>query len=87
MVFKRQVARERHLVLVVPGLGDQVGLLKFVTAGWKSRGITPIIYPMGWYDGEGFKDKLEKLLAKVDSLQNNADRISLVGLVQEQVLC
>ena len=79
MVFKRQVARERHLVLVVLGLGDQVGLLKFVTAGWKSRGITPIIYPMGWYDGEGFKDKLEKLLAKVDSLQNNADRISLVG--------
>ena len=67
------------MALVVPGLGDQIVLHQFLTAGWRLGGIAPVIYRMGWHDGENFEDKLEKLLDRIDSLRNEADRLSLVG--------
>jgi len=73
------MVKERHLALVVPGLGDQVILHQIMTAGWRSGGIIPIIHRVGWYDGENFEDKLKKLLTRIDSLRNEADRLSLVG--------
>ena len=68
-----------HMALVVPGLRDQIVLHQLLTVGGKFGGIVPVIYRMGWHDGEKFEDKLGKLLAEIDLLRRRADRLSLVG--------
>lgn len=68
-----------HFIVFVPGLGDNAAALSFVTKGWASKGLRPVICTMEWCNSEEFNDKLERLLRKIDDLSCNGNRVSLVG--------
>ncbi|MEK7141135.1 MAG: hypothetical protein AAB800_01160, partial [Patescibacteria group bacterium] len=47
---------------------------------WRWYGLDPVVYSVGWRDGEySFRQKLKRLVAMIDEIVNNADRISLIG--------
>lgn len=68
-----------HVVIVIPGLGDAVQRLSLLTHHWTSYGLTPIVYPLWWYDKKDFNPKLNALITLIDQYIKNGDKISLVG--------
>lgn len=70
---------KKHSVIIIPGLGDPVGILRILTAHWKIYGLNPIIHRVGWKDGEEFQPKLAKITDLIDKLVAKGDTVSLVG--------
>jgi pimeloyl-ACP methyl ester carboxylesterase len=69
-----------HYVLFVPGLGGESFLFRKAANAWNRLGFIPIIYDVGWKDGQQyFRPKLEKLLARIDALHASGGIVSLVG--------
>ena len=68
-----------HIVIIIPGLGDQSAHLRFITKAWKKFGLETIVYPMGWNNGEHFAPKMQRLLAMIDEMKKRGDTISLIG--------
>lgn len=69
-----------HTVIIIPGLGDGVELMEFATRHWKWVGLYPLVYSVGWRDGErSFTPKLTRLLELIDTLHESGKRVSLVG--------
>lgn len=69
-----------HTVIIIPGLGDGVELMEFATRHWKWAGLDPLVYSVGWRDGErSFTPKLTRLLELVDTLHESGKHVSLVG--------
>jgi pimeloyl-ACP methyl ester carboxylesterase len=50
-----------------------------VVKWWSVLGVEGYYVPMYWADKEGFAPKLARLLAKIDELAQNGDKVSLVG--------
>jgi acetyl esterase/lipase len=70
----------KHDIIYVPGLGDKkLRGQRLLISTWRFLGVRPIMVPMNWSDGDSFAPKLERLLDKIDDLQGNGHRISLVG--------
>ena len=71
----------KHHVVYVPGLGDQRPYgQSFLLHLWRPFGLTPHYHALGWADGEPFTPKLERLIAKIDSLKSAGNKVSLVGV-------
>lgn len=69
-----------HTVIIIPGLGDGVELMEFATRHWKWARLDPLVYSVGWRDGErSFTPKLTRLLEIIDELHARGKTISLVG--------
>lgn len=72
---------KKHKVIIVSGLGDNIGKIRFATNHWKKFGLEPIAYSVGWHDGEKeFKPKLKRLIKLINDLSRKGNTISLVGL-------
>ena len=70
----------KHVVIIIPGLGDETRILGWAVGFWRWYGLDPVVYSVGWRDGEySFRQKLKRLVAMIDEIVNNADRISLIG--------
>ena len=60
---------KEHSVIIVPGLGDETRFLAFATRFWRGQGLEPIVYSVGWRDGENeFLPKLKRLMGLIDKL-------------------
>ena len=71
---------KKHIVIVVPGLGDETTKIKWATAHWKKHGLKPVVHNIGWKKGEKhFKPKLNRLISQIDRFTKNGNRVSLVG--------
>lgn len=68
-----------HHVIIIPGLGDAVRRITWLTNHWRRFGLTPIVYPVFWYTNEPFDEKLKRCVSLVDQLYTSGDTISLVG--------
>ncbi len=67
-------------VIIVPGLGDDSRKLQWATNHWRRYGLDPIVYSVGWHDGESeFQPKLKRLVDLIDKLSAKHDVVSLVG--------
>lgn len=70
-----------HHVLYVPGLGDQRPHGQdMVPRLWQIFGVRGHFVQMHWGDKGSFAAKLERLLAKIDELAVDGNRVSLVGV-------
>ena len=68
-------------VIYIPGLGDNVSLGQpVILSGWRLFGLKIHYFPLGWGDKEKFGPKLQRLLNKVDQLQKQGNKVSLVGV-------
>lgn len=68
-----------HIVIIIPGLGDQVFATSLATKHWRNHNLSPVVYSMFWRNGEPFLPKLERLLATIDENSLNGDKVSLIG--------
>src|SRR3989344_6867071 len=69
-----------HHVIIVPGLGDRVGLTIWATNHWRNYGLKPHVYSMDWYSPELSLDtKLNKLASFINQLAEDNNQVSLVG--------
>ncbi|MEK7543777.1 MAG: hypothetical protein AAB557_02840 [Patescibacteria group bacterium] len=70
----------KHKVILIPGLGDRTRLLEWAVGHWRRYGLEPIVYAVGWRDEENaFRPKLKKLVALIDQIVKNGDKVSFVG--------
>lgn len=75
------MSKERHKVIVIPGLGDHRSKpLEWATNHWNRKGLEPIVYPVGWHDGELFEPKLLRLTQMVDEIVEDGDKVSVAGV-------
>lgn len=71
---------KKHKVIIIPGLGDYVGLITLATNHWRRHNLEPFIYSMEWKTQKTeLKTKLEELSDLIERTAQNDDRISLVG--------
>lgn len=69
-----------HHVIYVPGLGDHKSYGQpAVIQLWRLFGLRPHYFALLWKSDEDFDDKLQRLVARVDELSANSDKVSLVG--------
>lgn len=69
-----------HKVIIIPGLGDDLTKLRWVTKHWIKYGLEPVLYSIQWRSGDKhFKPKLDKLIKTIDDLTSRGDKVSLLG--------
>jgi hypothetical protein len=71
---------KEHVVIIIPGLGDQIDPIKWATNHWKQHGFSVMVHSIGWRNNRlSFEAKFQKLLKLVDDLDKENRKISLVG--------
>lgn len=69
-----------HKVIIIPGLGDDLTKLRWVTKHWIKYGLEPVLYNIQWRSGDKhFKYKLDKLIKTIDDLSSHGNKVSLLG--------
>lgn len=73
---------KEHAVVIVPGLSDGKLFPWLGVMNWeRSYALIPLIYTMPWAEnGEGFSEKLERLLAFIDATKEQYKQVSLLGI-------
>lgn len=70
----------KHVVIIIPGLGDETRILRWVVRHWRQYGLIPVVYSVGWRDREtSFLPKLAGLVGKIDQLIKEGNKVSLIG--------
>ncbi|CAN5337390.1 hypothetical protein BH09PAT4_BH09PAT4_07380 [soil metagenome] len=70
----------KHVVVYVPGIGDDTGRLQgLLVRLWRLYGVRGIMHEMPWMDGAPFAPKLDQLLQRIDKLHEQGCTVSLVG--------
>ena len=68
-----------HSVIILPGLGDRVGNLRFATRWWNAQGLTPYVLRMGWSDrGRNLQNMLNEVIELAEKLSAEG-LVSVVG--------
>ena len=44
----------KHVVIIIPGLGDETRILGWAVGFWRWYGLDPVVYSVGWRDGGVF---------------------------------
>lgn len=70
---------EKRYVIVVSGLGDDLGLLRLCTFWWRVKGLTPIVFLPYWYIDKNFEPKLKRLLTLIDETAAKG-KVDIVGI-------
>ncbi len=65
-------------IIFIPGLGDNIEAMTWATKGWKKMGVETHISRVGWYDGEDFEPKLERMLVLIDELHKRG-KVYVIG--------
>lgn len=71
----------KHHVIILPTLMDDVAAVRFFTGFWSLFGLTPVVLKFGWKEmknEDDFKQGYEKVTIEVDRLAK-LGRVSLVG--------
>ena len=66
--------------VIIPGLGEGTSKIRFATNHWRKYGLEPVVYSVGWHDGETeFEPKLRRLVKLIDGFFQEGSTVSLVG--------
>lgn len=69
-----------HHVIIVPGLGNTVAALEWVTRNWTNYGFVPYVFDAQWtIDEPSLDSKLTRAITLVDELYSQTKLVSLVG--------
>jgi len=69
----------KHTVIIIPGLGDEIRALDFLTEHFHTHNLEVAVHRIGWKDGTiDFRPKFDRLLKRIDLLSKTS-RVSLVG--------
>lgn len=72
--------KTRHYIVYVPGLGDSRILgQSLAVRAWRLQGVSSEAFRMNWADSEAFEPKLERLVARIDSLTEQGYAVSLIA--------
>ena len=67
------------MVILIPGLGDEIRALDYLTEHFHNSNIDVVVHSIGWRDGTtNFQKKLNALLLRIDKL-SKTNRVSLIG--------
>jgi pimeloyl-ACP methyl ester carboxylesterase len=70
-----------HHIIYIPGIGDHKTYGQNIGIQiWRIFGFAPHYFALGWATKDGFEAKLNRLLAEVDSLAQDGNKVSLVGV-------
>lgn len=70
---------QRHNIILIPGLGDEIRMLNFLTKHFQKYHLDVAVHRIGWKDGStDFRPKFDNLLHHIDEL-SKIGRVSLVG--------
>lgn len=70
-----------NIVIYIPGMGDDTnGLQSAAIKVWRLYGVQPIMHEMPWMDADSWQSKFERLLALIEKLSTDNNRVSLVGV-------
>ena len=72
------MSSKSHAVIIIPGLGNHTLRLRLATVFWPKHRLEPVIHPISWQSGD-FGPKLDLIVAKIDELARQGNRVSLVG--------
>jgi pimeloyl-ACP methyl ester carboxylesterase len=71
---------ERKPVIIIPGLGNRVGLHQRAVKGWRKHGLITNIFPARWIEEEiGFREKFDRLVKMVDRWHDKYGDITIIG--------
>jgi len=66
--------------IIIPGLGNNIALHKWVTSNWEKYGVIPHVFDTRWKIEEiGFQEKYNRALELIDSLLSRGHSLSIVG--------
>ncbi len=72
--------KKPHIIIYITGLGDKnVWLQKITIRWWQIFGIKTQLFQVKWSNTEPYPEKLERLLALINSYNTQKYKISLVG--------
>ncbi len=73
--------KRSHTIIYITGLGDRKpSLQRWAIKLWKIFGnVSPELFQNNWGDKRPFKEKRNRLLARIDELVAQGHRVSLVG--------
>lgn len=70
----------KHTVIYVPGLGDtNISGRQKLLGTWHYKNVSIEACSMNWQIDEPLKDKLEKLVSRIDELRSSGQQVSLIG--------
>ncbi|HKB88432.1 MAG TPA: hypothetical protein VKC53_02155 [Patescibacteria group bacterium] len=71
---------KKHIVIIIPGLGDQIKKVAWATKFWNRYKLTPIVFSMEWVKrGNNYQLRFKELLKLIDDNLNIGNKVSLVG--------
>lgn len=71
---------EKHLIIIIPGLGNNTTFLKLLLFWWRLIGLQPYIYNLDWKnDSLNIKNEIDKILALGQKLKMNS-KVSIIGI-------
>lgn len=69
----------KNTVVIIPGLGDEVHALEYITRHFNKYGLDVAVHSIGWRDGTAdFHPKFNKLLRHIDELSETS-KVSIIG--------
>jgi pimeloyl-ACP methyl ester carboxylesterase len=72
--------KPKHYVIYIPGIGDNKYLIQGILVWlWRFYGVKAVTRTMNWADGEGFDEKLTRLLVEIDAHLAKGHKVSLVA--------
>lgn len=70
---------KNHQVILIPGLSDRIGLLQLATKWWKTKGIEPQVFRVGWQDGNNdIQSKINEIITYAEKLADYG-KVSIIG--------
>jgi hypothetical protein len=67
-------------IIIIPGLGNNIRQLEWISNSWKNYGIIPHVFDAKWKKEEnGFDEKFNQALNLVDILIDSKQNVSLIG--------
>lgn len=70
----------KNHVIIIPGLGNSINSLTWVSRNWLKHGFIPHVFDAKWQVEEtGLKNKLDRALDLVDSLSHQNKGICIIG--------
>jgi hypothetical protein len=77
--MERELPKGKHVVLVIPGLGDQKKLHEIATKHFEKHGLIPIVESANWETSETFQEKLQRYSFLVNELHLRNNKIDILG--------
>ena len=74
---------EKHNVIFIPGLNDggsQPNRIECAVQPWKKYDLEPMIFRVGWHDGEKLGPKLARFGQLVERMYREGDSVDIVGM-------